>query len=478
MSDHIETHPAVISPTTATSSPSSSPSSSSSLFTTPTKSDTKRLLPLTDPKASSSSKKTISLTYTIVFTFLACTLFLLYSRSSLSSPTLSASIHRSRFPSLLSHFRPTKKNKYEWLEKMVHCDFFHGRWVRDDSYPLYQPTSCPHIDESFDCARNGRPDRNYDSFKWKPYGCDIPRLNAKHMLKILKGKRLVYVGDSLNRNMWESMVCLLRNAVKDKSRVFEASKRIEFRTEGSYSFVFEDYNCSVEFFSSPFLVQQWEVLNKNGSKKETLRLDLIETSSDKYSSADFIVFNTGHWWTHEKTAKGKDYYQEGDHVYSEMSASEAFQRALRTWGRWVDAKTNSSKTAIFFRGYSFSHFGGGKWNTGGQCHRNVEPFKNETSRWRYPKKMRVLEKIIKEMKTHISYLNVTRMTNFRKDGHPSMYRKQNPTKEEQLTYLTHQDCSHWCLPGVPDVWNELLYAQILVRNYHRKQRMLHEKQTK
>ena len=64
------------------------------------------------------------------------------------------------------------------------------------------------------------------------------RLNGRELLELLRGKRLVYVGDSLNRNMWESMVCILRNSVEDKSKVFEASDRHEFRREDSYSFVF------------------------------------------------------------------------------------------------------------------------------------------------------------------------------------------------------------------------------------------------
>jgi GDSL/SGNH-like Acyl-Esterase family found in Pmr5 and Cas1p len=58
------------------------------------------------------------------------------------------------------------------------------------------------------------------------------------MLERLRGKRLVFIGDSLNRNMWESLVCALRHSVKDKLKVFEASGRHEFRTEGSYSFLF------------------------------------------------------------------------------------------------------------------------------------------------------------------------------------------------------------------------------------------------
>lgn len=64
------------------------------------------------------------------------------------------------------------------------------------------------------------------------------RLNGNDMLEILQGKRLVFVGDSLNRNMWESLVCILSNSVEDKSRIFEASGRQEFRTEDSYSFIF------------------------------------------------------------------------------------------------------------------------------------------------------------------------------------------------------------------------------------------------
>lgn len=133
---------------------------------------------------------------------------------------------------------------------------------------------------------------------------------------------------------------------------------------------------------APFIVRESETKDKNGAKKETLRLDLIGTSADQYKNADIVVFNTGHWWTHEKTAKGyvlssifippkvsffffsisksklfrKDYYQEGSHVYGELNVLEAFRKAMTTWGRWVDANINPSKTLVFFRGYSASHF--------------------------------------------------------------------------------------------------------------------------
>ncbi|XP_027351997.1 protein trichome birefringence-like [Abrus precatorius] len=360
------------------------------------------------------------------------------------------------------------KGEDDLMESLIKCDFFYGEWVKDDSYPLYAPDSCSLIDEQFNCIRNGRPDKQYQKYKWKPKDCSLPRLDAHRMLNLLRGKRLVFVGDSLNRNMWESMICILRNAVKDKSKVYEANGRVHFRGEASYSFIFKDYNFSVELFVSPFLVQEWEVPDKNGTKKETLRLDLVGKSSSQYKDADIIVFNTGHWWTHDKTSKGKDYYQEGSHIYDELNVLEAFRRAITTWSRWVDANINPSKTMVFFRGYSASHFSGGQWNSGGQCDSETDPIDNEKYLTEYPPKMRVLEKVLKYMKTHVTYLNITRMTDFRKDGHPSIYRKQNLSPEERKSPLRYQDCSHWCLPGVPDSWNEILYTELLIREYRNK----------
>ncbi|XP_051150012.1 protein trichome birefringence-like [Andrographis paniculata] len=362
-----------------------------------------------------------------------------------------------------------KKGMDDLVKTLMNCDVFDGNWVKDDSYPLYKPGSCSLIDEQFNCFLNGRPDSGFHKLKWKPKGCTLPRLNGSQMLELLRGKRLVFVGDSLNRNMWESLICILRNSVKDKKKVYEEFGRHHFRSEASYSFVFEDYKCTVEFFVTPFLVQEWEVTGKNGTKKETLRLDLISRSADKYKNADIIVFNTGHWWTHEKTSLGKDYYQEGSHVYSDLNVLEAFRKAITTWGRWVDANVNPKKSLVFFRGYSASHFSGGQWNSGGQCDHETEPIKNDTYLTPYPDKMIVLEKVFRGMKTRVNYLNVTRMTDYRKDGHPSIYRKQQMSEEERRSPLKFQDCSHWCLPGVPDAWNEVLYAELLVKLYQQQQ---------
>ncbi|XP_039155837.1 protein trichome birefringence-like 2 [Eucalyptus grandis] len=340
------------------------------------------------------------------------------------------------------------------------CDIFDGRWVRDDSKPYYPANSCPYVDRDFNCHLNGRPDDGFVKWKWQPNGCDIPRLNATDFLERLRGRRLVFVGDSLNRNMWESLVCILRHSVKDKKRVYEISGRSEFKKKGVYAFRFEGYNCSVDFVGAPFLVRESSFSNGNGSFG-TLRIDLMDRTTRMYRDADIIVFNTGHWWTHEKTTRGEHYYQEGKYVHPRLKVLEAYKRALRTWAKWIDKNIHQTRTQVFFRGYSVTHFRGGQWNSGGQCHKETEPIFNESYLENYPSKMRVLENVLQEMRTPVTYLNISRLTDYRKDGHPSVYRTAYRTAQEQMAAEQSQDCSHWCLPGVPDTWNELLYASLL-----------------
>ncbi|KAF2286702.1 hypothetical protein GH714_023735 [Hevea brasiliensis] len=283
------------------------------------------------------------------------------------------------------------------------CNIFDGRWVKDDSKPYYPAGSCPHM-----------------------IGILIVILMGGPMMDLLNGN----------------------------------GSQMSVTSQGHILLSLQDYNCTVDFVGSPFLVRESSFNNKNGTF-ETLRLDLMDHATKMYQDADIIVFNTGHWWTHEKTSRGEDYYQEGNYVHPRLKVLEAYRRALLTWARWVDKNIDSNQTLVFFRGYSVTHFRGGQWNSGGQCLKETEPIFNAVYLAKYPSKMRAFEHVLLDMKSPVIYLNISRLTDYRKDGHPSIYRMQYKTAEEQIAAERSQDCSHWCLPGVPDTWNELLYASLL-----------------
>ncbi|KAJ7973060.1 Protein trichome birefringence-like [Quillaja saponaria] len=342
--------------------------------------------------------------------------------------------------------------------KVKDCDLTKGSWVFDESYPLYTKNSCPFIDEGFDCDSNGRLDKNYMKWRWQPNDCDIPRFNATKMLELIKGKRLVFVGDSINRNQWESMLCMLMGAIRDPKRVYETHGRKITKEKGNYSFKFMDYQCTVEYYVSHFLVHESKA--RIGQKrKPTLRIDAIDHGSSRWRGADILIFNTAHWWSHYKTKAGVNYYQEGNQIHPQLNVSMAFRKALTTWASWVDKRINPRKTQIFFRSSAPSHFRGGQWNSGGHCMEAAHPL-NKSFSSGYPEKNIITDEVIKQMKTRVTFLNITSLSEYRIDGHPSIFGRKSDKRQLSNNI---QDCSHWCLPGVPDSWNELLYFNLLNR---------------
>lgn len=64
------------------------------------------------------------------------------------------------------------------------------------------------------------------------------RFNATDFLVRIRGKRLMLVGDSMNRNQFESMLCLLYEGLPDKSKMYEVHGYKITKGRGFYIFKF------------------------------------------------------------------------------------------------------------------------------------------------------------------------------------------------------------------------------------------------
>ncbi|XP_074276045.1 protein trichome birefringence-like 43 [Silene latifolia] len=319
------------------------------------------------------------------------------------------------------------------------CDLYAGRWVYDNSYPLYDAGECPFIEKQFNCETNGRYDKDYLKFSWKPFHCFLPRFDGVDFLEKLKGKKIMFVGDSISLNQWQSLVCLLHTTTPNALYAITRS--------GGFSEVkFLEYNASLMLMRDAFLVKvvRYKKLGK------ILNLNMV-SHGESWKGINVLIFNTWHWWLHKGRKQVWDYIKDGRKLYQEMDRLVAYEKGLRTWARWVDKNLDTTRSKVYFQGVSPDHMRGahGKVPKPRTCVGETKPGPNLMTHVQSGE--RILEKVIGEMRKPVHLLRINRMSQLRRDGHPGIYgigRHRLP------------DCTHWCLPGVPDTWNHLLYASL------------------
>ncbi|MBA0760744.1 hypothetical protein Gotri_023468 [Gossypium trilobum] len=335
------------------------------------------------------------------------------------------------------------------------CNLFAGKWVFDNrSYPLYKEKECTFMSDQLACEKFGRKDLNYQFWRWQPHQCDLPRFNATALLEKLRNKRLVYVGDSLNRNQWVSMVCLVDSVISPTFKSMHNNGSINI-------FKAIEYNATIEFYWSPLLVESnSDDPISHRVPDRIVRVQAIEKHARHWTDADYLVFNTYLWWRRRqmKVLWGS-FESPEDGVYKAVKLPRVYEMALQTWAQWLEVHVDRNKTQLA------NKWGGIK---GENCYSETEPVTEEgyVGDGASPRMMHVVDSVLGELKTrglNVQMINITQLSDYRKDGHPSIYRKhwETITEEQLLNPKNYSDCIHWCLPGVPDVWNELLYAYIL-----------------
>ncbi|KAF8087708.1 hypothetical protein N665_0570s0021 [Sinapis alba] len=358
--------------------------------------------------------------------------------------------------------KKTEKLAFAIGKTEENCDVFSGKWVRDEvSRPQYEEWECPYIQPQLTCQERGRPDKDYQFWRWKPNHCDLPSFNATLMLETLRGKRMMFVGDSLNRGMFVSMICLLHRVIPDDQK--------SIKTSGSLTvFTAKEYNATIEFYWAPFLLESNSddaIVHRVSDR--VVRKGSINKHGRHWKSVDIIVFNTYLWWmTGLKMKILQGSFEDKEKVITEVSTEDAYRMGMKSMLRWVKNNMDRKKTRVFFTSMSPTHAKGIDWGgePGENCY-NQTTLIEDPNYWGSDCRksiMKVIGEVFGRSKTPIMLLNITQLSNYRKDAHTSIYKKQwSPLTSEQLENpRSYADCVHWCLPGLQDTWNELLFAKL------------------
>ncbi|TYH74462.1 hypothetical protein ES332_D05G400400v1 [Gossypium tomentosum] len=345
------------------------------------------------------------------------------------------------------------------------CNLFEGKWVWDNvSYPLYKENSCPYLVKQTTCLKNGRPDSFYQNWRWQPQACNLPRFDPLKLLDILRDKRLMFIGDSVQRAQFESMVCLVQSVVPKGKKSF---KRDPPRKIFKAKCTFSRFMSTMRLLSiwAPFIVESISDHATNHTVlKRLVNLDSISKHGKSWEGVDVLVFESYVWWMCRPQINAT--YGSMEDV-QEYNVTTAYRIAMETWGNWLESTINPHLQKVFFMSMSPTHLWSWEWKPGSRGNCFNESYPIQGSYWGTGSNlaiMEILHEVLQDLKINVTFLNITQLSEYRKDAHTTVFGERRGkllTKEQKADPLNFADCIHWCLPGVPDTWNEILYAYLL-----------------
>lgn len=275
----------------------------------------------------------------------------------------------------------------------------------------------------------------------------------------MQDKTIAFVGDSLGRQQFQSLMCMASGGdenleVENLEKKYNLVKpRGAIRPDG-WAFRFPNTNTTILYYWSASLCGIEPINTTDPNTEFAMHLDRPPSFLDQYlPHFDVVVLNTGHHWNRGKLKANKwVMYANGkpvvDRKLAEMGNAKNY--TLHSIARWMDSQISVyPNLKVFLRTLSPRHFSHGDWNTGGRCD-NLTPLINGDAVGQDQLSDPVVESALRG--TRVKILDITALSELRDEGHISHY---SIKASEGIN-----DCLHWCLPGVPDTWNELLYAQL------------------
>ncbi|XP_076943106.1 protein trichome birefringence-like 14 [Bidens hawaiensis] len=338
------------------------------------------------------------------------------------------------------------------------CNFGKGKWVKDGTRPLYSGFGCKQwLSAMWACRLTQRTDFAYEKLRWQPKDCQMDNFSGPKFLKRMQDKTLAFIGDSLGRQQFQSLMCMItggeeRQDVQDVGKEYGLVKaRGSVRPDG-WAYRFPVTNTTILYYWSASLCKLDPIDPKNKTTYFAMHLDRPPAFLQRYISRfSVVVLNTGHHWNRGKLNQNRWIMYVGGKPNTDRKIADiahAKNLTIHSIVKWVNGQLPKYPwLKAFYRSISPRHFFNGDWNSGGTCDSTspgaLEVLKNESSD-------SMASGAVKG--TNVTLLDITALSEVREEGHISRYSiRATPGM---------QDCLHWCLPGVPDTWNELLFAQI------------------
>ncbi|XP_022732729.1 protein trichome birefringence-like 16 isoform X2 [Durio zibethinus] len=340
------------------------------------------------------------------------------------------------------------------------CNYAKGKWVIDDKRPLYSGFGCKQwLAPMWACRLMRRQDFAFEKLRWQPNGCEMEEFEGSKFLKRMQDKTLAFVGDSLGRQQFQSLMCMI-TAGKDSSNVLDVGKEYGLvippggKRPNGWAYRFPSTNTTVLYYWSSSLCDLEPLNVKDPHIEYAMHLDRPPAFLRQFlHKIDVLVLNTGHHWNRGKLRANRWVMYVGgvpntNRKIADMGSAKNF--TIHSTVKWLDSQLpKHPHLKTFYRSISPRHFVNGDWNSGGSCD-NTTP-------------MSIGKEVLQEESsdhsaasatrgTGVKLLDITALSQVRDEGHISRFRI---TASPGV-----QDCLHWCLPGVPDTWNEILFAQI------------------
>ncbi|CAF2136854.1 unnamed protein product [Brassica napus] len=341
------------------------------------------------------------------------------------------------------------------------CNYAKGKWVVDNHHrPLYSGSHCKQwLASMWACRLMQRTDFAFERLRWQPKDCSMEEFEGSKFLKRMQNKNLAFVGDSLGRQQFQSMMCMITGG-KERPDVLDVGPEFGFITpEGGgrpngWAYRFPETNTTVLYHWSSTLCDIQPLNISDPLTEHAMHLDRPPAFLRQYlHKISVLVMNTGHHWNRGKL-NGNRWVMHLNGLPNANKKLAALGNAknftIHSTVGWVSSQLpRHPGLKAFYRSLSPRHFVGGEWNTGGSCN-NTTP-------------MSIGKEVLQEESsdysaghavkgTGVKLLDITALSHIRDEGHISRF-SLSASKGVQ-------DCLHWCLPGVPDTWNEILFAMI------------------